>query len=280
MFTTLLRLAIPTALIVLCTFLPFLPGRYDPTSIALMQMAQIAGFLGVLLVPVAAIWLLLDALRRGRGGPAARDGFAVMVLVVLAIVTLLVALSAAVSSGYSLAVASVALWGYLVVRGFSNVMRAPTRPRLHRSTAVAFMIVPLAVLGLQLSLAEPVSAWSRARVIRNSAQLIADIEAFRESQGHYPIALLAIWPDYDPGVIGVSRYHYEPHGEAYNLTFELPNLTFGSREIVVYNPRGEQVATSHTVDLLEHVGQALEVRRGFYASRDASVPGWKIFLFD
>lgn len=275
-----LRILVPTALVVLCTFLPFLPGRYDELAIALSQMGQLAGLVGVLLVPAGALWLVLDARRRATGSLRRRDRSAAVVLLVSAFAGLLVALSAGVFSGFSLAIAAVVLWGYLVARGASHLTRTPAGPRLARSTAVSLMIVPLAVLALQLSLAERVSQWSRARAIRNSGQMIADIEAYREAHGRYPASLLGLWPDYLPGTIGVREYRYEPSGDAYNLVFEHPSLRFGTRELVVYNPRGEQVATSHTMDLLEFGGQALELRRGFFAVREASVPGWKYFLFD
>ncbi|HSA54868.1 MAG TPA: hypothetical protein VLE53_04150 [Gemmatimonadaceae bacterium] len=278
----LLRMISATALIVLCTMLPFLPGRYDGLAVALSGMAQVFGFVGLLLVPAAAFWLAFNARRRGATGvPARRDGAAAAVLVVAAFVGLIVALTAVVFSGFSLAIVAVALWASFVWKGARRRARAsPTAPRLTRPTAVALMLVPIAVTTLQFSLAGPVSEWSRGRAIRNSARLIADIETYREAHGRYPPSLLALWPDYHPGLIGVAQYRYEPSGDAYNLVFEHPSLRLGTREIVVYNPRDEQVATSHAVDLLEYAGQALEVRRGYLTVHPANAPHWKYFLFD
>jgi hypothetical protein len=265
-------MAAATALIVLCTLLPFLPGRYDALAVALSGMARVFGILGLLLVPAGALWLVVDARRR--------DPVGISVLVVSAIVGLLVALTAFVLSGLTLGIVAVGLWGYLVAKGASRLRRAPPGPRLSRATALSLVIVPIAVAALQFSLARPVAEWSRNRAIRNSAPLIADIEAYHRTHGRYPSSLLALWPDYLPDVIGVEQYHYEPSGDVYNVIFEHPSLTFGTREVVVYNPRDEHTMTSHAMDLLEYTGEALEVRRGHYAVHPAGVPGWKYFLFD
>jgi hypothetical protein len=271
-------MAAATALTVLCTLLPFLPGRYDALAVALSRVAQVSGILGLLLVPAGALWLLADARRRRVS--AGRDAVGIAVLVVSAIVGLLVALSAFVISGLTLGIVAVGLWGFLVAKGASRLRRAPPGPRLSRSTALSLVIVPIAVVALQFSLGRPVAEWSRSRAIRNSAPLIADIEAYHRTQGRYPLSLLALWPDYQPDVIGVEQYHYESSGDAFNLIFEHPSLAFGTREVVVYNPRDEHAMTSHAMDLLEYSGEALEVRRGHYAVHPAGVPGWKYFLFD
>jgi hypothetical protein len=89
-----------------------------------------------------------------------------------------------------------------------------------------------------------------------------------------------VWPDIWPEVAGIPQFHYEPHGEGYNLVFEQFVYTFGTREFVVYNPRGEHVMTSHALDLLELSSASLDRARGFYAVVDAPQPGWKYFRSD
>lgn len=91
-----------------------------------------------------------------------------------------------------------------------------------------------------------------------------------------------MWEDYLPGVIGIKGYHYEPHGNAYNLFFEQFSFRFGTREPVMYNPRDEQVMTSHKTDLLQlsPEGLALDQTRGHYALHDAPHRHWKYFWFD
>ena len=129
-----------------------------------------------------------------------------------------------------------------------------------------------------VSLATPLTDRSRLTAIENSAGLIDSIEAYRERTDSYPASLLAVWADYLPGVIGIAQYHYEPHGDGYNLVFEQPRFLLdelGARELVVFNPRNEHVMTSHAAQRL--AGRA---GGGWFAVRDAGRPHWKRFLFD
>jgi hypothetical protein len=123
------------------------------------------------------------------------------------------------------------------------------------------VVVPVAAALLRLTLVGPAVAFSRDRAIRNSEPLIAAIEQYRTTNGRYPASLLSVNPDYRPGVIGVPGYHYEPNGAAYNLFFEQFTHRFGTREFVIYNPRGEHVMTSHAMDLLDLTPQQLELER-------------------
>jgi hypothetical protein len=149
-----------------------------------------------------------------------------------------------------------------------------------RSLGWYLAIVPLATTLLQLALLPRAVELGRTRAIRNSAPLITAIERYREANGRYPSSLLALHMDFTPSVMGVDTYRYEPSGAAYNLSFEQINEALGTIEVVVYNPRDEQVATSHAVDLLEFSGQDLERRRGYYAVNDTRHPHWKSFSFD
>ena len=45
-----------TALIVLVTPPPFMPGSYHPSSVPLSAMARVFGFAGLLFVPLGALW--------------------------------------------------------------------------------------------------------------------------------------------------------------------------------------------------------------------------------
>jgi hypothetical protein len=121
---------------------------------------------------------------------------------------------------------------------------------------------------------------SRDRAMRHAAPLIADIERYRAERGQYPASLLALWKDYSPDIRGVEQFHYEPSGEAYNLIFEQPAAELSTRELVVYNPRDEQVATSHASDLLKYSPDQLKQSRGSFAVHAATQPHWKYFWFD
>lgn len=140
------------------------------------------------------------------------------------------------------------------------------------------ILVPGLLLAVQLAFATPITEWSRNRAIRNSADILRDIEAYKTEHGQYPVSLFAVWPDYSPSVIGVEQYYYEPQGESYNLIFEQPRFLlhdFGAREFVVYNPLGEHKVVSHAAWRLSN-----PELQGWYAVHDTGVQHWQYFLFD
>ena len=268
-----------TAAIMLATLLPFLPGRYDSLAVPLSFMSQIFGKVGLLLVPVGALWLASAYWSRLAGK---QYGIAIVALIVSSLVWLIVSLGGLTSS-LLLGIGAVALWIYVVSRALPRLKQLKSATAQPTSiVAIYLIIVPIAVALLQLALVAPAIESSRSRAIRNSAPLIADIEQYRAANGRYPESLLSLWPDYWPGVIGIAAYHYEPSGDAYNLFFEQSALHFGTSEIVMYNPRDQQVMTSHKLDRLQLTPQelALEQTRGHYAVHDAPHPHWKYFWFD
>lgn len=259
--------------ILLCTVFPFLPGGHDGLAVTVSAMGRAFGMVGLLLVPVGAIWLV-SAFWSRLG--AKQYALGVLALIAFALVWSLLSLVGLMESGLSLGLAMLAL-------GVSMVGRLTRRLRTERSLGALpayFLVVPIVVALVQWVMANPLTEFSRGRAIRNSAPLIADIERYRAAHGHYPISLLAVWRDYRPDVVGLERFQYEPHGDAYNLVFEQTSFVFGTREFVVYNPLDQQVMTSHTADLLEFTGDALQRRRGYYAVHDLPQPHWKRFLFD
>ena len=67
MVTHFLRITAVTAAIILCTLLPFLPGRYDSLAVPLSGMSQLFGKVGLSLVPVGALWMASQYWKRLAG---------------------------------------------------------------------------------------------------------------------------------------------------------------------------------------------------------------------
>jgi hypothetical protein len=264
------------AVIIFATCYPFLPGRYDPLAVPLSAMAQVFGSAGLLLVPLG-FWSALAG-RRRAGVPAGR-GSRTAAVVGLVVVWLLVALTATIASGFALGLVTL-LAG--IVAGSAATRRAGAAAASGGDPALAgyLLVLPPLVFVLQWVLVDRLVDFSRGRAIRNSAPLVADIERYRAERGHYPISLLSLWSDYDPAIVGIERYRYERSGDAYNLLFEQFTADLAARELVVYNPRGEQEATSHDMDLLRAAPARLGRMRGYFAVRETPFPGWKRFLFD
>ncbi len=275
-----------TVLLVLGLLLPFLPGRYDDLAVTVSSLVAVLGFAGVLLVPPGALWLIHEARRctsRDRPSSGADKGFffAIASLCVTALVAALVSLGAVVSGRLTLGFVVLAPSAYALARTarrLGGLKRAQDRP-FHPAPAY-MVVVPVAILCARFLFLERSVESSRSRAIRNSAGLIAEIEAYRTERGHYPPSLAALHKDHDPGVIGVRQYEYERRGDAYSLFFEQPAVPVGAREIVMYNALDEHALPSHDTDILRWTPEELAARPGHYARHDTASPHWKYFWFD
>ncbi len=267
----LLGIALWTVLLITSMLLPFLPGRYDPLASGLAQAATVVAFGGLLLVPLGVAWLVSS-----RGYALAKAA-----LVVAMLVAAVAALAVASNVSRAAALVIVAACVTWIIQLWRRVDAARTDlANLPRIVPFALILVPLAATAARIALVESVAAAGRDRAIANAAEMIADIEGFRARTGTYPVAISSVWPDYHPGIIGVERYRYEPSGEAYNLFFEHPSTDLATREIVMYNPRGEQDISSHAFDLLQLSPEEIRRQRGYFASHALSQANWKRFLFD
>ena len=269
-------MATAVAFALLCTLLPFLPGGYDPLAGPLSTMAQFGAMAALLLVPVGALWLVS---QYSQALAARRQGLTVLTLAVALLVWGFVSLAGWVSSAM-LGALTAAFGFYLLALAIRRRRRPSAAPVSAVAMALCLGVLPIAVVALQWAIVPVAVELSRDRAIRNSERLIADIERHHATNGHYPTSLQGLWPDYKTGVMGIEKYRYEPSGQAYNVFFEQPALRFGTREIVMYNPRDEQEMTSHTADLLDRTPQQLNRMRGYYASGHTTHPHWKYFWFD
>jgi hypothetical protein len=274
-----LGLGAAALLVASLALLPFLPGDHDRLALPLATMMQFFALAGLVLVPFGALWLVFES-RRGEVSRI-RHGLALLSVGAATVVAAVVVLMAHFSVGPTLGLALAVLWIVAALRMVSRVRQAQsTSARVFDPTPFYFVVLPIVAAICHLAIVPRAEEFARNRAIDNSAPLIGDIERFHAVHGRYPTSMLSVWKDYRTGVIGVPQYHYEPAGESYNLWFEQFSHVLGTREFVVYNPRGEQQVSSHDSDRLRYTGPALELRRGYYAVRNASRPGWKRFLFD
>ena len=285
----LVRMVGITILMVLCIFYPFLPGEYDGLAVALSTMVQVFGVVGLLLVPVGALWLAHELRRRARSKQNRsytdrRYHFAIASLIAGSIVAIAVALLAAISIGLSLGFLTLALWFYIVIRLAPRLKLLKNAEAENINPTPFYLIfLPIAALIFQLTLAASATEFSRDHAIMNSAELINEIENYHTVHGRYPDSLLAVNKDYHPSVVGIEQYHYAPNEDAYNLFFEQPTFlldNLGTREFVVYNKLDEHVIPSHAYWILIWTPEELAARQGWYAVHYASSPHWKYFWFD
>jgi hypothetical protein len=199
----LLGIAAATALIILITLLPFMPGSYDPLAAPLSAMARVFGFTSLSLVPVGVFWTA-SAYRRRASGREYR--FAVAALIV-SMVSGILSVAAFALGGVALGFTAAALAMYAVykIKRRIAVFRTTTSGSVS-GLPLYLLIGPLAVFLLQRAIIPRAVEFSRDRAIRHAAPLIADIERHRAERGHYPQSLLSVWKDYSPSVIGIEKF--------------------------------------------------------------------------
>jgi hypothetical protein len=235
------------------------------------------------------VWMFYEArkqARRKKNLPSKSRGyrFALSVLIVASILLAPISLLILFGIGISFGVLTLALWLFSILRLRPKLRTLKETEGDDFNPAPLYLIfIPLIVLVAQILLTRPATEFSRNHVIANSAEMIEDIEQYHLTHGKYPEALLAVWKDYYPDIVGIEKFHYVPHEGAYNLYFEQPRLffdIFGTREFVVYNPSDEHLMLSHTSWFMLLPPDELEETQGWYEVNDASSPHWKYFWFD
>ena len=121
MLVTILGIAAATALIMLITLLPFMPGSYDPLAEPLSVLARVFGFSGMLLVPVALLWTMSPVLARPlQSGVRPCDHG----LIAWSMISAILSMVAFAVGGRSLGLATLALAAYAVFK--SNTGSQPS----------------------------------------------------------------------------------------------------------------------------------------------------------
>lgn len=269
------RLALALLALLACTALPFVPGRHDALAVPLCAMTLVFGYVGLLLVPFGLVWAIA---QRRASSARVRGACARLAFAACAFVGGVLALSAWAFG--SVALACVAAMAGLALARPAWKRLAGEREGRASSMPFALIALPLATFASQRALAGPLADFGRARAIENAQPLIAAIEDYRAAHGSYPLSLLALHQDIEPGVRGIAEYRYEPMGAGYNLCFAQFTFDLPTEEVVMYNPRDEHALASHDAHVLRLAPESYSMRSGHYAVRALPQPHWKRFLFD
>lgn len=267
-----LRLIALNLLFALFVVLPFLPGPSNKLSIGLSALGQMAGFFGILMLPLSVVWAFFE-LRKLRGTAGLEvnhwnNGF------YCAIAATLIALF-----GYGLTTAGLTHDDGWWVTGVSAPIglfllwkTARGIAKLRRQTVLKFnpaplylLSIPLVVLAAKLWLQDPLAAASRLQAIRQCEPLIAAIERYWQEKGYYPESLADLRPAYlaelpSTSVMGVNRFAYEKTPDAYHLYFR-------------------QVHGA-TIEIVEYDKTGLHHRKGHYFSGETGAPNWRYYWLD
>src|SRR5688500_18302560 len=179
-------------LLVLCTFYPYLLGQHDALAVPLSAMAQTIGAVGLILVPVGALWLayeLRKRTRRRKNLPSKDRGyyFALASMTACSLVAIAASFGALIVVSVSLGFLTLGLWLYIFLRLMPRLklLKNGEAENFNR-TPLYLVVVPVVVFILQITLAGPATEFSRSRAITQSAEVIGDIEHYRSTHGRYP----------------------------------------------------------------------------------------------
>lgn len=264
------------AIIVIGIFLPYTHGDYDNFAVGLSYIFQFGFLASLLLVPTGLIWLILN-ITAGRNNPAVqyRRYLIKAALVIATIIVLAAALGAFASNNRFSAII------ILGVGIFTLILRKKIKSPLSVPNNIIpyyFISIPATVLFIRMACLEAVKNRTTDFVIQQSEELVQDIEAYKKTNGHYPVSLLSTIEDYKPGVSGIPRFHYERNGDAYNIYFEQTSEMLGTEEVVMYNKLDEHEMTVHNQDLLRIAPE--NILRGYHKVANLPQLHWKIFYFD
>ena len=269
-------------------FYPFFPGDVDVVAQTMSTTAQFVVLGGaIFLLPAGLWWLGRHLMRAHEQGSLAVPVrvprvLVQLTLVALAVVGLLSALGAWMGGSPLMGIGVLSLSGIGVWQLRKRI--ASIDPRRTAATMAAYLIVvPVVGSVLQFLLFAPMTSFSRNRTMNQAAVLLAGIHRHYAEKAIYPDSLVALWPDFRPGIVGIPQYQYARHGNAYTLSFRQPSLVFpgfGREEVVVYNPRDEHLFPSHAAWALEWSMEQRMARQGWMVSMETGRPHWKYLWFD
>ena len=276
-----IRITIITSLMLILIFLPYMPGEYDASAVALSSMAQLLGLSSLLLVPIGIAWLIHEIIKKGSQTSNKTYYFAIAALIVSVLVALITSLGAFINNNLSLAIITLVVYIFILLKIVSRLKQIKNaHSNGFNPTPYYLICIPIAVMLIRFLIIVPATEFSRNYTIRESEKYIQDIEAYYTRNGHYPASLLSLWNDYHPAIRGIKQFHYEINGSSYNVYFEQFSNEPGIREIVMYNKLGEHEMTSHDMDLLQLSSEEQNRQRGYISVYDLPQKNWKYFWFD
>lgn len=264
-----LPLAMVNLVVVICIFLPFIPGRYDKLAFALSFMAQVTGFLGLLLVPFGILWLIQEIRKRVDGEWPLNNWssgyyFAITATCICFFMSMLFALSMNFAIGPSAMVVSLLLIGFLLYKYVIPSIKKLRKPGVKRfnATPLYLLSIPMIAFTVRLFFIVPASDYSRNYAINHGEKVISAIESYYQSNGAYPESLEHIYDLPKPSVMGIDEFIYQRNGSGYNLSFVQWQHYGATREVVMFNKNDE-----HNV-------------KGHFASYNAEKEHWKYYWLD
>jgi hypothetical protein len=139
-------------------------------------------------------------------------------------------------------------------------LKTQTKP--FHAAPLYLLSVPLIAFAFRMFLIGPVSDYSRDYAIENAQRLITEIENYYDVHHEYPQTIDELYNVPKPYVMGIEKFQYEKRGTDYSLWFIQWQAIIATKEVVMYNKRGDYNVKGH------------------YASFDASKTNWRYYWLD
>jgi hypothetical protein len=193
-----LLIILTIGIIALGIFLPYLPGDLH-FAIGLSVAIQFAAFASLLLVPIGLIWCSIEIVRRKRIDYSIKlqHYLWIIVLAVAVIIILAAALGAFASKNRFASIIILGLGVYIfskIREKGKDLMSAD--PGSKSLTPYYFIFIPLIILYIRMTFLETVKNITTKSAIKQSEQLIQDIESYKIANGYYPTSLQSTIEDY------------------------------------------------------------------------------------
>ncbi|HYJ37609.1 MAG TPA: hypothetical protein VEV87_03295 [Chitinophagaceae bacterium] len=255
-------------LVGLCILLPFLPGPYDRLSLPLSGLAQLTGYMGLLLVPIGIFWLIEEIKKLAGTNKLLNNWnsgfyFAIAATCICTFLCLIFTLALSFEVGMSASIVSLVIIVVVLyklckaIRGLRHI----TKPKFN-ATPLYLLSIPLIAFTVSLFFVSPVSELARNYAIKQGEKVIDAIESYRDQRGSYPQSIEYLYDLPKPSIMGSDKFIYELNGDAYNLSFVQHQHLGATREVVMYNKNDEQNVKGH------------------FAAYDAKQPHWKYYWQD
>jgi hypothetical protein len=264
-----LSLALMAFVILLASVAPFLSGSSSNELYAISQFAQTLGYTGLIFIPVALVWLIIE-FRNKKGQPLNRwtNGYYLSWLALTPILVFIpVQLILTLVRDQPLN-----LWPFAIML-LMVAFLAYRIQKLKKKTAYKFnpvplylLVIPVIALATSQWAVEGAAAISRKAAISKTEPLIAAIEKYNAEHGDYPSDLNALRDAYRgelPTLDSKNKltYEYQKGNHSFQLRFERL-WHWNATEVVVYSNSG------------------LPDIKGNYENHSAGHPNWWYYLAD
>lgn len=266
-----LQLIALNLLVIVCMFLPFLPGPYDKLSYGLSGVAQLTGFVGLLLVPIGILWLIQEIKKNAVNDKPLSNWstgyyYAITAGCIVTLISLIVVLVLLVIVGPSAAAIGLIVIAFTIYKFVFAIRNLKYRSVKTFNAAPLYLLsAPIIAFTVYMFLLGPVSNYGRNYAIKQGEKLIDAIESYYIQRGDYPESIENLYYHYHvpkPSVMGIDDFKYERNGNAYNLSFVQWQHVGATEEVVMFNKNDQ-----HNV-------------KGHFASYNAEKQHWKYYWLD